>query len=283
MDKKREIAGYVRLNFQRCLRQGKTIIILIALFFFFQMYLGNVRGVLIKNDEVLGLGEMFLAITNTNYTAFTIWAGFILLICDIPYHEKGIYPYLLRTSKISWFYGQLIYIVAITFFYFAYIFLLLLIMIAPQITIKLEWTKTFFQMINLPTKYGIESWFVFPVSIMRVQSPSILLVECVILNLLAGILNGFLTMFLHMIWKNGPGIAVGVVELGFDYWITVVLLGQDYLLYVSPLSLARIGNISASSNNHMKPGFSYACSFMVCIILISAVFMRKNVKTYEYD
>ena len=56
MDKKREIAGYVRLNFQRCLRQGKTIIILIALFFFFQMYLGNVRGVLIKNDEVLGLG-----------------------------------------------------------------------------------------------------------------------------------------------------------------------------------------------------------------------------------
>lgn len=283
MGKKNEIFGYVRLNFQRCLRQGKTIIILIALFFFFQMYLGNVRSVLIKNNEVLGLGELFLAVTNTNYTAFTIWAGFILLICDIPYHEKGIYPYLLRTSKVSWLYGQLLYIAVITIFYFAYIWMLLLLMIVPRATITLEWTRTFFQMINLPTKYGIESWFVFPVSIMRTQTPGILLGECVALNLLAGVLTGFLTMFFHMIWRNGPGIAIGVVELGFDYWITVVLLGQDYLLYVSPFSLARIGNISASSYNHMKPGFLYACSFMVALIAIATTAMRKMVRKYEYD
>lgn len=283
MDKKREVFSYVRLNLQRCLRQGKTTIILIALFFFFQMYLGNVRSILIENNEVLGIGELFLAVTNTNYTAFTIWAGFILLICDIPYHEKGIYQYLLRTSRSSWLYGQLLYLVIITVLYFLYLFFLIFLMIMPQVTIKLEWTKPFFQMVNLPMKYGIKNWFVFPVSIMRGQTPGILFGKCVVLNFLAGILTGFLTILFHMFWKDGLGIAVGAVELGFDYWVTVVLLGQDRLLYISPLSLARIGNISASSYNHMKPNFLYACGFMGVMIGICVLAMRGIVRKYEYS
>lgn len=130
-----------------------------------------------------------------NYTAFTIWAGFILLICDIPYHEKGIYQYLLRTSRSSWLYGQLLYLVIITVLYFLYLFFLIFLMIMPQVTIKLKWTKPFFQMVNLPMKYGIKNWFVFPVSIMRGQTPGILFGKCVVLNFLAGILTGFLTIF----------------------------------------------------------------------------------------
>ena len=42
---------------------------------------------------------------NTHYTAMTVWVGYLLVICDIPYSEKGIYPYLIRTSRktlVTW-------------------------------------------------------------------------------------------------------------------------------------------------------------------------------------
>ena len=58
---------------------------------------------------------------NTHYTAMTVWVGYLLVICDIPYSEKGIYPYLIRTSRKSWLLGQILYLFLVTIFYFFYV------------------------------------------------------------------------------------------------------------------------------------------------------------------
>lgn len=44
MDSMRRMNAYVKLNFQRCLSQGKTLVICICLAVFFYLYFGDVRG-----------------------------------------------------------------------------------------------------------------------------------------------------------------------------------------------------------------------------------------------
>ena len=167
MDSMRRMNAYVKLNFQRCLSQGKTLVICLCLAVFFYLYFGDVRGGLMESGQKIGIMEMFLVVTNNMYTLFTIWIGFVLIICDIPYRDDGVYQYLLRTSRRSWLWGQIVYIVAITVIYFAYIFLLLLLLIVPQVTFQTAWTTTFVKMINAPFGYGISNYFSFPVSVMR--------------------------------------------------------------------------------------------------------------------
>ena len=115
-----------------------------------------------ESGQKIGIMEMFLVVTNNMYTSFTIWIGFVLIICDIPYRDDGVYQYLLRTSRRSWLWGQIVYIVAITVIYFAYIFLLLLLLIVPQVTFQTAWTTTFVKMINAPFGYGISNYFFIP-------------------------------------------------------------------------------------------------------------------------
>ena len=110
MDSMRRMNAYVKLNFQRCLSQGKTLVICLCLAVFFYLYFGDVRGGLMESGQKIGFMEMFLVVTNNMYTSFTIWIGFVLIICDIPYRDDGVYQYLLRTSRRSWLWGQIVYI-----------------------------------------------------------------------------------------------------------------------------------------------------------------------------
>ena len=84
MDSMRRMNAYVKLNFQRCLSQGKTLVICLCLAVFFYLYFGDVRGGLMESGQKIGIMEMFLVVTNNMYTSFTIWIGFVLIICDIP-------------------------------------------------------------------------------------------------------------------------------------------------------------------------------------------------------
>lgn len=87
--------------------------------------------------------EMFLVVTNNMYTSFTIWIGFVLIICDIPYREMVCTSICCVLPEGVGSGDRFVYIVAITVIYFAYIFLLLLLLIVPQVTFQTAWTTTF--------------------------------------------------------------------------------------------------------------------------------------------
>lgn len=55
-------------------------------------------------------------------------------------------------------------------------------------------------------------------------------------------------MMLHMLWPSGPGIAIGGIGIAMDYWATVVRVGvtSKYLLFISPFSMSRVGNLSTT-------------------------------------
>ena len=285
MDSMRRMNAYVKLNFQRCLSQGKTLVICICLAVFFYLYFGDVRGGLMESGQKIGIMEMFLVVTNNMYTSFTIWIGFVLIICDIPYRDDGVYQYLLRTSRRSWLWGQIVYIVAITVIYFAYIFLLLLLLIVPQITFQTAWTTTFVKMINAPFGYGISNYFSFPVSVMRQTTALQLFGRCIVLCMMIGMATGFLTMMLHMLWPCGPGIAIGGIGIAMDYWATVVRVGvtSKYLLFISPFSMSRVGNLSTTAFNRVNPTFSYACLFLAGMILVPLAVMNLKIGRYDYS
>lgn len=285
MDNLRMAFAYTKLNFQRCLYQGKTAVIGICIAAFLFAYFGDVRGALIQYGQKVNLSEMFLAVTNNLYTSFTIWVGFILIICDIPYRDEGVYQYLLRSSRKSWLWGQILYMTGITLVYFIYILLLLFLLLMPQIMWEKQWSNAFVRMINIPQIYAIKYFFSFPVSVIKSGALSVLFYRCIILCLLIGLSAGMLTMMFHLLWPGGPGIAVGGIGLALDYWTTVTYMGgaAKYLLYFSPFSLSRIGNLSSSTWNQVNPSFGYACCLMGVLIVLALIGMHLKIRRYDYQ
>ena len=135
---------------------------------------------------------------NTHYTAMTVWVGYLLVICDIPYSEKGIYPYLIRTSRKSWLLGQILYLFLVTIFYFFYV----------GLVIAAAWTNAFVKMLNAPWRCGIKNYFSFTFSLIKHNPQYVVVVRQLFLCLLVSMTLGMLTMAIHMLWKNGPGILV---------------------------------------------------------------------------
>ena len=261
--------------------QGKTAVVLLCIAVFLQAYFGDLRTVLAAKDEALGVGELFLAITNNNYTSFTIWTGFILLISDLPNMDKSVFPFLLRSNKLSWLKGQIMYLMCITMIYYFYLILLVILLLVPHISFSADWTTVIFKMINAPLSYGVRGRFVLPVSVLRNQKAVLLFLKGSVLFVLAGFSMGMITMTLNLLWNRGPGILAGGLELVFDFWVTTVMYNHQEMIYVSPLSMARIGNISGSQWNEMLPTFSYAVMFHCILIIVSYTIQILNIRRME--
>ena len=159
----KQIFGYARLNYHMGMRQGKNLAVLLCMGCFLLYYLGGIRGYLASAEETVSVQELFLAMMNTHYTAMTVWVGYLLVICDIPYSEKGIYPYLIRTSRKSWLLGQILYLFLVTIFYFFYVGLVLAAAIVPHISFRISWTNAFVKMLNAPWRCGIKNYFSFTI------------------------------------------------------------------------------------------------------------------------
>lgn len=140
----KQIFGYARLNFHMGMRQ-ENLAVLLCMGCFLLYYLGGIRGYLASAEETVSAQELFLAMMNTHYTAMTVWVGYLLVICDIPYSEKGIYPYLICTSRkklVTW--SDFISVLGNNFLFF-YVGLVLAAAIVPHISFRISWTKCFCQ------------------------------------------------------------------------------------------------------------------------------------------
>lgn len=278
----KQIFGYARLNFHMGMRQGKNLAVLLCMGCFLLYYLGGIRGYLASAEETISVQELFLAMMNTHYTAMTVWVGYLLVICDIPYSEKGIYPYLLRTSRKNWLFGQIFYLFLVTVVYFLYVALVLVVAIIPYISFHISWTGAFVKMLNAPWRCGIKNQFSFTFSLIKNNQQYVVVGQQLFLCLLVSMGIGMLTMAIHMLWRNGPGILVGAVALACDYLVTVVLDTMMGLRYLSPLTLSRIAALSTSANDRTNPSFLYACLFLDGLFLASLCISIWKLRRYEY-
>ena len=79
---------------------------------------------------------------------------------------------------------------------------------------------------------------------------------------------------------NIPVIAIGGIGIAMDYWATVVRVGvtSKYLLFISPFSMSRVGNLSTTAFNRVNPTFSYACLFLAGMILVPLAVMNLQIR-----
>ena len=188
---------------------------------------------------------------------------------------------MLRSNKFSWHKGQIMYLMCITIFYYLFVILLVILLLVPHISFSEDWSAVIFKMINAPLSYGVRGRFVLPVSVLRNQEAFLLFLKGSVLFVLAGFSMGMITMTLHLLWNRGPGILAGGLELVFDFWVTTVMYNRQEMIFVSPLSMARIGNISGSQWNEMLPTFSYAGMFHCVLIIVSCMIQIANIRRME--
>lgn len=278
----KQILGYARLDFHMGMRQGKNLAVVLCMSCFLLYYLGGIRGYLAEAKEAVAVQELFMAVMNTHYTAMTVWVGYLLVICDIPYSEKGVYPYLLRTSRKNWLLGQIFYLLLVTIAYFMFVGLVLAAAVFPHISFRISWTNTFVKMLNAPWHYGIKNAFGFTFPLIKNDPQYVVMGRQLLLCLFASMALGMLTMAIHMLWRNGPGILVGAVALACDYLVTVVLSTMIRLRYISPLTLSRIAALRTGATDRVNPSFLYACLFLGGLFIASLCVSTLKLRHYEY-
>lgn len=121
-----------------------------------------------------------------------------------------------------------------------------------------------------------------PITIMRETVPFILYGKCIILCILCGLSIGCLGMLVNIWWRNGLGIILGGMEIGWDYCVTVVFYYRQELIYWSPLTMTRMGCLSHSQFNYVLPTFEYACSMQCFLAAITIILMHAGIKKYEF-
>lgn len=154
--------------------------------------------------------------------------------------------------------------------------------IVPHISFRISWTNAFVKMLNAPWRCGIKNYFSFTFSLIKHNPQYVVVVRQLFLCLLVSMTLGMLTMAIHMLWKNGPGILVGAVALACDYLVTAVLDAIVGLRYFSPLTLSRISALSTSVNDRFNPSFSYACLFLGGLFVVSLSISIWKLRRYEY-
>ena len=154
--------------------------------------------------------------------------------------------------------------------------------IVPHISFRISWTSAFVKMLNAPWRCGIKNYFSFTFSLIKHNPQYVVVVRQLFLCLLASMTLGMLTMAVHMLWKNGPGILVGAVALACDYLVTVVLRYDDGTSLSVSLTLSRIAALSTSANDRTNPSFLYACLFLGGLFLVSLFLSIWKLRRYEY-
>ncbi|MBC8059811.1 MAG: hypothetical protein H7Y18_04015 [Clostridiaceae bacterium] len=210
---------------------------------------------------------IFPFISDYIYTHMMIMFGIVFLFCDAPFMNEG-QPYLLiRSGRIHWALGQILYIMLGTAIYFLFIAFVSIVIISPSLYFSNSWGKILGTLsqtnagqnfnIRLTISYEIQSLFT-PI---KAFGLSFMLQWC------TGTILGLIMFIINIYAKRAIGAIVASIIILLDFAIQFEF--KSFMYHFSPVSMSRL-TILDPSGLTQRPSIPYAYVFFtVTIILLS--------------
>ena len=207
----------------------------------------------------------------------------ILLFCDAPFLDEQQPFQIIRTGRIRWAVGQILYILTASGIFFIACFLISFMLVMPYWEFSFEWGKV----INTLTQSYV-TWDIgmdaMPIEVIHNYTPLAATLLCGGATWIASSFIGLLMFFCNLWFQREAGILFASFFVGFAHFIEGMGISSPawyQMRYISPVSwmdLSRIGRASASSPSW---GYVFAAGTVLLTILSIGILLSVKRKSIE--
>ena len=261
-----EIWRFTWHNLRRLLTSPRLYLALFVVYACLRLCFGGVAGALAEKGQTLqGLELMIFASTNRLPQCMMTF-GILLLLGDAPFLHEGMSLRLVRSSRIKWFLGQVLFCLITVVGYLLAVELMLLSMSGRGVSFRNEWSLPVKLVCRVPggaSVLGIHMIVDFPMNILKSGGPWPIFGLTLLYDTLLFTFFAFVCLALNARWRSGVGCftVAALVTLR-------ILIDNSGLLVrlrnISPCNLASLGSelVSPLSVAYRVSFFLAACGLL---------------------
>lgn len=270
------------MNFRKWQTDYRIWCIAVLLAVVTAIYVDDMR----KSAEIIGADIpiwIFPFLYSQFHTKLIFMLGVVLMFCNAPFIDSNQMFVYMRSGRLKWLCGQVVYIIAASAAYFLFLFIISLLFTVFTGEVSLEWGKTLVSLSADSRLHTIaDAPFVdISTKVITFFTPIQAVWFTFLLSWLGGLFLGLL-IFLCNILSNTR--LTGILVSSFLVVVCSLIEneGWEKLIWFSPISWTTLDNVDVGglSNN---PSFTYCVCVYVGIIavLIAAVHFFGRKKSFD--
>lgn len=204
---------------------------------------------------------------------------FVFILCDAPFIDSNQISVILRTSRVKWCLGQILYIISSAFTYSVFLFLSSIIVNIRYI----KWGTSWGTVIGKAGSSGIMNTLGVNYStvnisntIIRYYTPIQAIILTFIIQFLSMVMIGLIIYFFNSITKIK---ILGVVIAAFWILFTAIADNNAKMIWISPITWNSINNIDVAGAT-AYPSYSFVFSMygitIIVLMILSIMASRKQ-------
>lgn len=249
----------------RTLNENKRILAMMIIVFLFIVQ--NLSDVLLfsKSVNISVTPYAFVFMVNDYICQFIIIAGSVVLFSNAPFEDEGHLYMLSRAGRISWVFGQILYIFKMSILYMCFLFVATVVPFIGHTRFSTEWGKIWGTLAK--TDAGCQFGLDFDVSefIVSRYTPMNALIISMLLEWTCIMWIGLLIYFGNKSTNKYFGTIAGVFFTLLD--VCIANDWMDFMYGFSPVSLAQIKTYSGYVLKY-NIDLSYGVKFFVFGIIV---------------
>lgn len=270
-------------NLRKWLGNSRIYIAFVIVFLFTFIY---TKGLWLVADNV---GEklsiyIFPFLTTYRYMKIIYLFPLLLLFCDAPFVDANQQFVMIRSSRLSWGIGQMLYIICGSFFYALFMLLSSIVVNIGHIQMGASWGKSLILAgtTNICSTLGIQYDTVQISSIIvKYYTPAQAMLWSFLFLWMICIILGLIIYDFNILFQSN---IVGLFVAGFLILFTAVVDGIQQWIWYSPVSWSSLNNIDVAKTTSL-PGIYFVLfvyiGAILALLIAGAVLSRSRRFTFE--
>lgn len=270
-------------NLRKWLGNSRIYIAFVIVFLFTLIY---TKGLWLVADNV---GEklsiyIFPFLTTYRYMKIIYLFPLLLLFCDAPFVDANQQFVMIRSSRLSWGIGQMLYIICGSFFYALFMLLSSIVVNIGHIQMGASWGKSLILAgtTNICSVLGIQYDTVQISSIIvKYYTPAQAMLWSFLFLWMICIILGLIIYDFNILFQSN---IVGLFAAGFLILFTAVVDGIQQWIWYSPVSWSSLNNIDVAKTTSL-PGIYFVLfvyiGAILALLIAGAVLSRSRRFTFE--
>ena len=222
-------------------------------------------------------------VRHQNWYMFFMMA-YLLLICDAPFLNRQQQFVLLRSGKINWLAGQILYLAILSALVTLLTWVLSVVALLPEVDWTTQWGAAIQTASRYPEAYSVTPQYTIIGYALKNMTGMGATLWALLMQFLVGLFLGELVLVCNLWSKRGLGIGISAAMLFFSLTVAQYAGSRGYvkrLVYISPLSwmdLAKTGDTAVG-----QPPLWYCITMLLILIVGLAVFALRNIHKHSLD
>lgn len=223
------------------------------------------------SEPINALSAAFLL--SDKITVFTLFIGLFILFCGLPFRENNQMFLLMRGGKRPWIFSQILYIVAVSIFYFIFVFASYCLILIQNLSFSAEhWGKIVNTIAATNASDLYEIKLKIPQNVISEFTPLEAFFQSFSIAVFVAVFLGMLTFVMNLIIKHNSGLIASGFFIFLYLFLSYVNAISETMFYFSPLGWCSLILIDKNGSSPL-PDIEYIVITLTGAVLIIFVIL----------